>query len=541
VQPATAGPGIPGLSLAFEVTALFNSRGEGTIGGKAGMTRGRISIGAVIAVVALVLLLPAGSIAGSPVGKPAIDGLERCALGKVPGYLRDHLTGAISAEQHRFVSSLTGIGVGRRERAARDFAIGTAAYIYGMPTALLRDTVAKYPANALIGLGRLATPDSQGVVAPNHDTLYSVSRVELGAGPMVIDAPDTAGRYSVLQLMDANTNSISYIGSGDDRDHAGATLLTPPGWSGEVPHGVDAVESPTNIVWLLGRTLIDDGDADRAAAQDLMRQYALTPLDDWKLGIRRHESVVDKAPNSPRTPIAPGLQLFDEIGAALAADPPRSENCALKQFAKVGIAAGETPSSSAAGVRRDALGAAREAGERIVDDAVDFRAAWSRRRNHGWQVSPGDTARFGRDYVQRAMVATVGLAANTRRTAFYPKTDRDSKGRKLRGKHDYRISFAPGELPPVRAFWSLTVYNESLFLVPNPIDRYAIGDRTAGLHYGGDGSLKLYLTHEDPGGARSANWLPTPAGRFLLHLRLYEPGRAAFNGEWDLPTIKRTK
>jgi hypothetical protein len=505
------------------------------------MARGRIRFGAAIAAVALIVFLPEGSVASSPAGRPSIDGLERCALGKVPGYLGDHLTGEISSEQRRFRRSLTGIGAGKRKRAARDFAIGTVAYIYGMPTALLRDTVGKYPPNALIGLGRLATPDSQGVVAPNHDTLYAVARVELEAGPMVIDAPATAGRYSVLQLMDANTNSISYIGSGADRDHASATLLTPPGWSGDVPSGMEAVESPTSIVWLLGRTVVDDGDADRVAAQDLMKQYALTPLDDWKLGTRRHESVADKAPNSPRTPIAAGLQLYDEIGAALAADPPHGEGCALKQFAKVGIAAGETPSSSATGLRRDALTAARRAGERIVDDAVDFRAAWSRRKHDGWQVSPGDTARFGRDYVQRAMVATVGLAANTRETAFYPKTDRDSNGRKLRGKHDYRISFAPGELPPVRAFWSLTVYNQSIFLVPNPIDRYAIGDRTAGLHYGGDGSLKLYLTHDDPGGARSANWLPTPAGRFLLHLRLYEPRKAAFNGGWTLPTIKRTR
>ena len=379
------------------------------------------------------------------------------------------------------------------------------------------------------------------MVAPNHDTLYAVARADLASGPVVIDAPATGGRYSVLQIMDANTNSAAYIGSRHDRDTAGTTLLTPPGWEGEVPDGVRVIESPTEIAWVLGRTLVDDAETERAEAQDLMKQYALTPLADWLLGARRQEIVIDKSPDSPKQSIPEGMALFDQLGTAMAADPPTGEACALEQFAKVGVGAGQTPSSTATGLRREALLAAREAGERVVSDVNAYRSLWSQSRNDGWQTSPNDTARFGRDYIHRAVVATVGLAANTREEAFYPKTNRDSDGRKLRGSNDYTLRFKPGQLPPAAAFWSLTVYNSDLFLVANPIDRYAIGDRTAGLHYGDDGSLEIYLTHDDPGGAKSSNWLPTPEGKFLLHLRLYEPTKKAFDGSWQFPKIKRDK
>lgn len=489
--------------------------------------------------VAIGALAATPATAGAAPAQARIGGVQSCAFGEIPAYLHRHLTEAVVAEQRRFRRTLDGASTDERKRAGRDFTLGVAAYIYGMPTVLLRDTVAAYPPNQLLGLGRLATPESQSVVAPNHDTLYSVARADLADGPLMIDAPDTEGRYSVIQIMDANTNSIDYIGSRKDRDEASATLLAPPGWKGEVPAGARKVESPTNTAWILGRTLVDDAETERPEAQALMRSYALTPLDDWLQGDRKYEIVLDRAPNNAPTPVPEGLTLFDELGAAMALDPPRRERCTVEQLAKAGIGAGETPSTAATGLRAEALLAAREAGERIVDDAYEFRSQWSQRRNDGWQLSPNDTARFGRDYIHRAIVATVGLAANTREEAFYPKTNRDSAGRRLRGKNDYRITFAPGELPPVGAFWSLTVYDSNIFLVPNPIDRYAIGDRTDGLRYGDDGSLTIYLTHEDPGGAKSANWLPTPSGSFSMHLRLYEPKRSAFHGRWQLPTVKR--
>jgi hypothetical protein len=166
----------------------------------------------------------------------------------------------------------------------------------------------------------------------------------------------------------------------------------------------------------------------------------------------------------------------------------------------------------------------------------------ARQRTHnGWSLLAGDTAAFGTDYVNRAIVARVGLGANVPKEAIYPNTDTDGDGRRLVGSRRYVISFPPGQLPPVGAFWSLTLYDDELHFAPNAIDRYAIGDRTAGLRYGKDGSLKIYVQRAAPPGAQRANWLPAPAGKFRLYLRLYEPKPTAVNGTWTLPTVARVR
>jgi hypothetical protein len=188
-----------------------------------------------------------------------------------------------------------------------------------------------------------------------------------------------------------------------------------------------------------------------------------------------------------------------------------------------------------------ALSAAASAGTRLVHRAVITQRRASQRRHWGWSFSAPDLARFGTDYAYRAAVANVGLAANTRDQAFYPQTDRDRNGKRLNGHHRYVLTFRRGQLPPARAFWSLTMYGKDRFLVANPIDRYNVGDRTPGLHYGRGGSLKIYIQHDAPSTVRQANWLPAPSGRFELHLRLYEPKPAATNGKWHPPTITRVK
>jgi hypothetical protein len=133
------------------------------------------------------------------------------------------------------------------------------------------------------------------------------------------------------------------------------------------------------------------------------------------------------------------------------------------------------------------------------------------------------------------------LAANTVEKALYPTADRDSRGRRLDGAHDYVVRFAPGRLPPVRAFWSLTLYDQRILFAANPLDRFAIGDRTNALRKDRDGGLTIHVAHRDPGPARRANWLPAPRGRFSLYLRLYEPEPAASANRWHPPSIRRTR
>jgi hypothetical protein len=470
---------------------------------------------------------------------PAHASTPSCALGKLPPELKTVLPNALASEQSKFAKRLDALSAADRTRATDAFGDAAAAYVYGMPTVLLRLTIAQFPTNTLVGVGGLATPTSKGVVAPNHDTLYSTSRIDLGAGPFVIDAPATHGRYSVVQLLDANTNAFDYIGSGSDRDRASSTALVPPGWNGTLPPGVRKVESPTKIVWLLGRTLVDD-DADLPAARALMAQYALTPLDAWANGARSRSSLTPGPVARPPVHVPTGASFYTGLDAALTVDPPpAADACAMDAFAGIGVGAGKTPSTDPVVAR--ALAAAPAAGSRLVDTAVSTLRRTSQRKNNGWWLSAGDVARFGTDYSKRAAIARIGLASNTPDEALYPTTDTDVDGKVLSGKRGYTVTFRKGELPPVRSFWSLTMYNSALSFVANPIDRYALGDRSPGLRYGKDGSLTLYVQHGAPPASRKSNWLPAPSGRFSLYLRLYEPKPAAADGKWTPPTVKRVR
>jgi hypothetical protein len=484
------------------------------------------------ALTALAAALPASA-------SPSAPSVPRCALGQLSPDLRSALPRQLAAAQARFTASLR---ESERRRGGRAFAASAAAYLYGLPTVVLRQTVQRFPRNALLGIGRLATPESRTVVAPNHDTLYSVSQLDLGAGPLVIDAPATDGRYAVLQLLDAYTNAFAYVGSGKERQRDSTVVLVPPGWRGALPAGARVVRSPTKLVWLLGRTLADDAN-DIVEASRLMGAYALTPLSQWTSGQRNRATVIDSFPPSRMTVELPrGLGFYDALGDALAADPaPSRDDCALRAFARVGIGPGRRPGAAADALARRALPAGARAADRLIDWAASLLRRESSRRYNGWGVSAPNAGRFGTDYAYRAVTAKIALASNTRREALYPTTDSDSRGRLLTGRHDYVVSFPAGGLPPVRSFWSLTLYNSDLFLHDNPIDRYAVGDRTPTLRYGPGPSLKLYVQHEPPRGLRRANWLPAPSGRFALYLRLYEPKRSAVSGEWKPPTVSRTR
>jgi hypothetical protein len=299
---------------------------------------------------ALLAALGVGVLSAGPsdaADRHAAPEIPACAYGRLPTALRGFLPTQVASAIQGFERSVGDLPPQARARAASVFERGLMAYLYGMPTVLLRETVARYPKNQIYGLGRLAGPSSQTVVAPNHDTLYSVTRLDLTAEPVVIDAPATRGRYSVVQLLDADTNSIAYIGAGADRDHASTVLLASPDWHGTTPAGVRLVRSPTRIVWYLGRTLISD-DADTPAANDLMRRYSATPLGDWLQGARRPAQVVPQAPQPHVTTVPTGLAFYDALGAAMAIDPPRSSDaCAAGYFAAAGIAAGQTPSTQA--------------------------------------------------------------------------------------------------------------------------------------------------------------------------------------------------
>ena len=215
-----------------------------------------------------------------------------------------------------------------------------------------------------------------------------------------------------------------------------------------------------------------------------MQQYTITPLAAWDAGQRQAPLVLPGFPRRP-PPVRPSpaaSRSSTRSAPDLAGNPPpAADACALRAFAAVGVGPGRTPSSEQTddGVRA-ALAAAPAAALELIDRDGERRNAASGRVNNGWLVAPLSIGNYGTDYVFRAVTARFGLGANSPREAEYPITDRDSAGRRLDGRHDYRITF-PAHEPPVNAFWSLTLYNRASFMVPNPLGRYAVGDRTPGL------------------------------------------------------------
>jgi hypothetical protein len=518
-----------GLVLTASLVGAASGATPGLVGAASGATPGLVgpASGSKPGLVGAAYGPQASLVRAPSAAKPSVPS---CALGSSAADLHGFAGPAVARAERRLSSPA----------ARRAFAAGVAAYLYGLPPVSLRATVARFPRNLIVSVGQLVNPEVRTVVAPNVDTTYTVSQLDLSGGPLVIDVPDTAGRYYVLQLLDAYSNTFAYIGRRTTGTRAAAFAVVPPGFSGPLPAGVRRIESPTALVWLLGRTLVRD-QADLPAVSALMRAYRATPLASWTAGQRASSIVLSAFP----TGLAPielprGIDFYDLLGTALSENPPPGRDaCALRAFAAAGIGPGRTPSTEAHGAVRAALEAAPRAGARLLGRAVRRANAYSRRRNNGWLVPLPYIGDYGRNYLGRAVIARFALGANTRAETVYPSAFTDSRGRPLSGRHRYRVRFPRRGLPPVGAFWSLTMYGRDGYLYPNPLERYAIGDRSKGLRRGRDGSLTLLLQNRPPARRDRANWLPAPTGRFRLIMRLYEPRRSALRGSWRPPPVLR--
>jgi hypothetical protein len=460
---------------------------------------------------------------------PARQSLPECALGGGDGSLHDFYAKQLERAERRFEGT-----------ARRAFSAGVAAYVYGLAPVAVRQTVQRFPENQIVSIGALVDPAVRTVVFPNVDTTYTIGQLNLSTGPRVIDVPDTAGRYYVIQLLDAYSNTFAYVGRRTTGTRAGSYAVVPRGWTGQLPAGVGRIESPTNLIWVIGRTLVR-GAADLPAATQVMGGYRVTDLSRWAGGGRQPPILLPAFPLSPPLPAPRDLSFYDALGAALAENPPPAgDRCALRVFAAAGIGPGRAPSLEATGAARSALEAAPRAALAIVNRAYRAGNRASRARNNGWLVARGYIGRYGRNWLGRAVIALTALGANTPPETVYPVALTDSRGRPLDGRNRYSIRFERGELPPVGAFWSLTMYGDDLYLVDNPIGRYAIGDRTPGLRRDRDGSLTLHVQRRLPAKAAArANWLPAPEGRFRLGMRLYEPRRSVLTGDWLPPPVRR--
>ena len=392
----------------------------------------------------------------------------------------------------------------------------------------------------------LLTAGKSRVVMPNNDTLYANAWLDLSAGPLVISVPDTSGRYYVLGFLDYYTNAFAHVGTRTTGNAAGHILVTGPGWQGETPPEFSApghhVKSATDWVWIIGRILVD-GPADVATVNALQDQFAMTPLDDWRTGRAGQPWRFDSRFQA-RAPLSSERFAVMVNDALRTCPPPAADALLVAQFSAIGIGA-DTPA--------DLSELAQQAFKRGFDTVQALLASPesdifgrsakvdSPAPRWGWRKPMQVNETYGSKLLVRAFVSRQAIGALATVEAAYPRCEVDATGAHLIGAHRYTMRFAPGQLPPVDAFWSITTYSSAdWFLVANEMERYAIGDRTPGLVRDADGGLTLTLQHARPDSAKAvANWLPAPEGQFFLCLRAYLPQPALMDGSYQLPALER--
>jgi hypothetical protein len=414
------------------------------------------------------------------------------------------------------------------------------AYLFGYPLVLMEETrkAMDQTPNTLYHNQTFPDHTFRAVVRPNNDTLYSTSWLDLSSQPQILSVPDTADRYYVMPFMDAWTNVFATVGTRTTGNNSGEFALVGPDWQGELPEGVTRIDAPTNMVWLIGR-IQTNGKQDVSNVAQLQQQFNLTGLEQWQHGERGlaiYESQMAKSKAVPVDIInsMDANEFFGSLNQLMAAQAPSAEDQPLLDaIVDLGIKPSEMSTFKASGLQQFMMDKALSISRETMLDIANL----SRADESGWAVAREGIGEYGTDYKTRAFVGLIGLGALPPAEAIYPNSEADSIGNALHGQHNYRIHFAPGQLPPANAFWSLTLYDEQGFMVDNPLQRYAIGDRDK-LHYNPDGSLDIWIQNAEPD-RKGANWLPSPQGNFSVTMRIYHPQPQALDGRWIIPAIEQ--
>jgi len=450
-------------------------------------------------------------------------------------------------------------GAVARARRELAHAIGVQACLYGLPLVESMHTAAQMtavsapqpngraPLNQFGHSARPWTHEDRDVVTPANDLLYSMAWLDLSDSPMLLTVPAESRRYWVMALLDAYTNNFLNIGPRLTGGAAKQYLLTAPDWSGEVPAPIERVHCATPLVWILGRVLVEDA-ANLEQARALQQRFTLTTWAPDGRAATHRAAIAGRPPGAggaasadrpaPRhyTAWQPGngpLAFFDNLMRGLAQNPPPdSEHGLVASFAVAGLRPGGPVNTQSLEPQAAAgLSSGFAAGMAIVEAHTRSRHA------NPWGINYR-LGRFDTDYLSRACTAAKGLGGLTADEALYALADFDAAREPLDGRHRYRLSFGPGQLPPCDAFWSVSLYGPDRYFVANPIGRHAIGDRTAGLRHGPDGSLDILVQHEQPADGLS-NWLPAPAGPFYLILRMYHPRDELLSRGYRIPPVRR--
>jgi len=440
--------------------------------------------------------------------------------------------------------------------ATEAYEIGKEAYIYLLPQVameLTRRITTSVPSPQPTGyaptnqLGYQATlPDAsfKDVVRANVDTLYGSAWFDVSQEPILVEVPDIGDRFYVLQFLNLWTDVIADPGTRITPPGGHTYALVGPGWVGDLPAGVEKIESDTDIVWLISRLRVD-GDQDLQNVTALYDQFKLIPLSAYGQPYEPPQGMgAEPGWDVTTPPLLQIRQMEADTFFPLAADllmnnPPYPADApVIERMATIGIIPGQPFDWNALSPDlQQALDQAAQDGLAEVSAtprAGEIKNGWSMATN----TDLGGAGRFGTNYIQRAVVALTGLGVNLAEDAVYPLTYEDGEGQALNGAYRYRLRFPEGQLPPAQGFWSLTMYDQDAFFIDNPIDRYAVGDRS-NLATNADGSVDIYIQHEPPADHQQSNWLPAPEGDFNMSMRLYWPDESVLNGDWVPPALER--
>ena len=439
-------------------------------------------------------------------------------------------------------------------------AIAQEAYIYGLPIVMNYVVMNEYvldknsgqykaPFNTIHNENRVFTYKDTSIVTPNSDTPYSMVWLDLRAEPMVVSVPAVPkNRYYSVQFIDGNTYNYGYIGSRTTGFEAGNYLIVGPGWTGDTPAGIQKVfQSSTPFGLTIFRTQLFNPD-DMKNVEKIQAGYKAQPLSTF----------LKKAPAAePEKAVFPSAttegiksNFYEYLDAALQFVPAGQEDQDIRnKLSKIGIGANKTyaykdmPSD---------LKAAADQGMKEGDEKIAQFLVEGIKNINGWNVGSvfGDRTFFNGNWLLRAAAAKAGIYGNDATEAMYPASRFSSTGEKLdTSANKYTITFAKGQLPPVNAFWSVTMYDgKTQLLIENPIERYLINSpMLSKMRKNQDGSLTIYVQKDSPGKAKESNWLPAPNGNPYLVMRLYWPKVEApsilppGSGSWSPPGIELSK
>jgi len=434
------------------------------------------------------------------------------------------------------------------------YTLGVQAYIFGFPYVYLPSlrwdwvtqpkapgNITPYaPLNHFFHTRTLADASYRGGGSPNQDTLYSIAWVDVSKEPIILSHPNMGDRYFTFELASIDSDNFAYVGKRTTGGKAGSFALVGPGWKGTLPDGVKAVPaSRTPTVLIFGRTLID-GMVDAPAVNALQDQYTLIPLSFW--GKKNDELPESRDVWKPFDPKTDPLAQWKTMNRAMTENPPEARLAELMTlFAKIGVGPGQDIDNLDDATKRGLARAAVD-GRKMLNDVI--RSGKLGKQVNNWNIPPRTFGRAGLadDFLLRGSLQCLGgIIANEPEEAVYYNTTMDGAGQPFDGAKRYTIRFAPGQLPKVNGFWSITLYDPTYNFTPNPINRYAIGDRTTGLNTDSDGGLTIYIQSTSPGEDKESNWLPsTTNGLFILVMRTYMPGAEIVEQKWAPPPAVAT-